>query len=99
MGAACQTYVAVVDDDESECRAPSASTGSITGALGGYTKGWVTKRLIARADHPYIKVKLGDSEASVTDWRLGADYYFFRNAGLGGQVTFQGGQIFLTFLF
>ena len=64
-------------------------------------------------------MKPGDSEASVTDWRLGADYYFFRNAGLGvqykynkysydrgilvsklgGQVTFQGGQIFLTFLF
>ena len=62
----------------------------------------------------------GDSEASVTDWRIGADYYFFRNAGLGVQYkynkysydrgdpgpaswaassTFQGGQIFLTFLF
>jgi hypothetical protein len=54
-----------------------------------------------------------------TDWRLAADYYFFRHAGvgvqykynkysydrgvlvtkLGGQVTFQGGQVFLSFLF
>ena len=96
----------------------SASTGSITGAIGGYANGWLTKRLVARADYLYIKVKPGDSEASVTDWRLG-ELLIFRNAGLGvqykynkysydrgilvsqlgGQVTFQGGQIFLTFLF
>ena len=105
--------------DASRSLDQSASTGSITGAVGGYANGWLTKRLVARADYLYIKVKPGDSEASVTDWRLGADYYFFRNAGLGvqykynkysydrgilvsklgGQVTFQGGQIFLTFLF
>ena len=61
----------------------------------------------------------GDSHASDTDWRLGADYYFFRNAGLGvqykynkyrydrgiaasqlgGQITFQGFQLFVSFLF
>jgi len=96
-----------------------ASTGSITGALGGYASGWVTKRLVARADFLYIKVSPGNTDASVTDWRLGADYYFFRNAGLGvqykynkysydrgilvsklgGQVTYQGGQVFLSFLF
>jgi predicted porin len=105
--------------DASRALDQSASTGSITGAVGGYANGWLTKRLVARADYLYIKVKPGDSEASVTDWRLGADYYFFRNAGLGvqykynkysydhgilvsklgGQVTLQGGQIFLTFLF
>jgi len=96
-----------------------ASTGSVTGAVGGYTNGWVTKRLVARADFLYIKVKPGNTESSVTDWRLGADYYFFRNAGLGvqykynkysydrgilvnklgGQITYQGGQVFLSFLF
>jgi hypothetical protein len=58
-------------------------------------------------------------EAAVTDWRLAADYYFFRNAGLGvqykfnrysydrgvlvselgGEVTFQGVQVYLSFRF
>jgi hypothetical protein len=96
-----------------------ASTGSVTGALGGYATGWLTKRLVTRADFLYIKVNPGDTSASVTDWRLGADYYFFRNAGLGvqykynkytydrgvlvsnlgGEVTYKGFQIFLSFLF
>ena len=71
------------------------------------------------ADFLYVKVTPGDSEASVTDWRLGADYYFLRNAGLGvqykynkysydrgilvsqlgGEITYKGFQVFLTFLF
>ena len=104
---------------ESRTLDESASTGSITGALGGYANGWLTKRLVTRADFLYIKVNPGDTEASVTDWRLGADYYFFRNAGLGvqykynkytydrgilvsdlgGEVTYKGFQIFLSFLF
>jgi hypothetical protein len=97
----------------------SASTGSVTGAVGGYANGWLTKRLVTRADFLYIKVNPGDSEASVTDWRLGADFYFFRNAGLGvqykynkytydrgvlvselgGEITYRGFQVFLSFLF
>jgi hypothetical protein len=97
----------------------SASTGSITGAVGGYANGWVTKRLVASGDFLYIKVSPGDTNASVTDWRLGANYYFFRNAGLGvqykydqytyergilaselgGDVTYKGFQVFLSFLF
>jgi hypothetical protein len=97
----------------------SASIGSITGAVGGYANAWLTKRLITRADFLYIKVTPGNSEASVQDWRLGADYYFFRNAGLGfqykynkytydrgvlvsqlgGAITYQGFQLFLSFLF
>jgi len=97
----------------------SASTGSVTGAVGGYANGWLTKRLVTHADFLYIRVTPGESEASVTDWRLGADYYFFRNAGLGvqykynkysydrgilvaklgGELTFDGGQVFLTFRF
>ena len=96
-----------------------ASTGSITGAVGGYATAWPAKRLALRADFLYIKVKPENAEASVTDWRLGADYYFFRNAGLGvqykynqlplrprnprhelgGEITFQGVQVFLSFLF
>jgi hypothetical protein len=96
-----------------------ASTGSITGAVGGYANAWLTKRLVTRADFLYIKVSPGDEEASVTDWRLGADYYFFKHAGLGvqykynqysydrgvlvselgGDVTYQGFQVFVSFLF
>jgi len=96
-----------------------ASTGSITGAVGGYAQAWPAKRLALYADFLYIKVSPGDSEASVTDWRLGANYYFTRNVGLGaqykhysyrydrgvlistlgGEVTYEGGQVFLSFLF
>jgi hypothetical protein len=96
-----------------------ASTGSITGAVGGYANAWPAKRLALRGDFLYIKVTPGTSEASVTDWRLGADYYFIRNAGvgvqykydrysydqgilvskLGGEITYKGVQVFLSFLF
>jgi hypothetical protein len=97
----------------------SASTGSITGAVGGYANGWVTKRLVASGDFLYIKVNPGDTKASVTDWRIGANYYLLRNAGLGvqykydkytydrgvlaselgGDITYKGFQVFLSFLF
>jgi len=97
----------------------AASTGSVTGAVGGYAEAWPAKRFVVRADFLYIKVTPGDSEASVTDWRLAADYYFFRNAGLGvqykynrysydrgilvsdlgGEVTYKGGQLFVSFRF
>jgi len=66
----------------------SASNGTATGALGGYTNGWLTKRLVARADFLYMKVSPGTRTDSITDWRLGADYYFFRNAGLGVQYKY-----------
>jgi hypothetical protein len=97
----------------------SASVGHITGAVGGYASAWPAERLVVYGDFLYIKVNPGDSQASVTDWRLGANYYVFRNAGvaaqykynhyrydrdvlsneLGGHVTFQGFQLFLSFLF
>ena len=96
-----------------------ASTGSMTGAVGGYAQAWPAKRLALYADFLYIKVSPGDSEASVTDWRAGANYYFTRNVGLGaqykhyrysydrgvlvsklgGEITYEGGQLFLSFLF
>ena len=65
-----------------------ASTGSITGALGGYANAWLTKRLVVRGDYLYIKVKPENSEASVTDWRLAADYYITRNIGAGVQYKY-----------
>jgi hypothetical protein len=73
---------------ESRSLDKSASTSSITGAIGGYANGWLAERLVVRADFLYIKVSPGDSEAAVTDWRIGADYYFFRGIGLGLQYKF-----------
>lgn len=65
-----------------------ASNGSITGAVGGFADGWPTRRLYLSGDYLYIKVKPERSEASVTDWRIGGYYYFFRHAGLGVQYKF-----------
>ncbi len=104
---------------ESRTLDEGASTGSMTGAVGGYAEVWPARRFVVRGDFLYIKVKPGDEEASVTDWRLAADYYFFRNAGmgvqykyyrysydrgvlvgeLGGEVTFKGLQVYLSFRF
>jgi len=50
------------------------STGSVTGAVGGYAAAWLAKRLVVQADYLYIKVKPENSEASVNDWRVAADY-------------------------
>jgi hypothetical protein len=66
----------------------SASTGSITGAIGGYASGWLAKRLVASGDFLYIKVSPGDSDASVVDWRIGVDYYFLKNVGPGVQYKY-----------
>jgi hypothetical protein len=95
------------------------STGSVTGAVGGYAAAWPASRLALRGDYLYIKVSPGNTTASITDWRAGADVYVFRNAGmgaqykyykysydrgivstkLGGDVTYKGFQVFLSFLF
>jgi hypothetical protein len=66
----------------------STSKGAMTGAIGGYTYGWLTKRFVTRAEFLYIKVAPENKTQSVTDWRIGADYYFFRNAGLGVQYKY-----------
>src|SRR5262245_27142344 len=104
---------------ESRSLERTASTGSITGAVGGYTNAWATKRLEFVGDFLYIKATLGDTEVSVTDWRAGANYYILRNAGLGvqykynkfseerdilsselgGELTFKGFQVYLSFRF
>jgi opacity protein-like surface antigen len=66
----------------------SASIGSITGAVGAYANAWLAKRLVVRGDFLYIKVTPGDSNASVTDWRVGADWYVLRNFGVGVQYKY-----------
>lgn len=96
-----------------------SSIDSPTGAVGGYAQVWPARRLVLRGDYLYIKATLDDADAAVTDWRFAANYYFFRNAGLGvqykynrysydrgleaaklgGEVTFQGVQVYLSFRF
>jgi hypothetical protein len=66
----------------------SASTGHMTGAVGGYASAWPAERLQVYGDYLYIKVNPGESQASLTDWRLGANYYVFRNAGVAAQYKY-----------
>jgi len=66
----------------------SGSIASPTGAIGGFAAGYITKRLVVQGDFLYIKVSPGDSQASVTDGRLGANYYVFHGAGLGVQYKY-----------
>jgi len=94
-------------------------TGSVTGDVGGYFAGWLGRRVVMRGDLLYIIVKPENSEASVTDGRLGLYWYPWRRVGLGaqykyykfryersalsttlgGSVTFQGAQGYVSFLF
>jgi predicted porin len=66
----------------------SATKGAITGAIGAYAEAWPAKRLAVRGDFLYIAVSPGTAKQSVTDWRLGADYYFLRNVGVGVQYKY-----------
>jgi hypothetical protein len=70
---------------QSRSRDAGTSMGAITGAIGGYAEAWPAKKLMFQGDFLYIKVTPNHEEASVTDWRLAADYYFYRGAGLGVQ--------------
>ena len=58
---------------------------SPTGAVGGYTNIWLARRLVVRGDYLYINLTADESEASGTDWRIGADYYFLTQVGAGVQ--------------
>ena len=77
-----------VGGGESRTLDRSASTGHLTGCVGGYATAWPLRRLALHADYLYIKVNPENSEASVTDGRLGANYYIFRNAGIGVQYKY-----------
>jgi len=66
----------------------SASNGTATGAVGGYAVLTPLKKLVLNGDFLYIKANLDKTEVSVTDWRLAANYYLFRSAGLGVQYKY-----------
>jgi hypothetical protein len=65
----------------------SATKGQVTGAV-GYVTAWPAKRLVLRSDFLYIKVNPERSEASVTDWRVGGNFYFISNVGVGVQYKY-----------
>jgi hypothetical protein len=66
----------------------TGTTSSITGDVGVYFNGWLGKRVVARGDLLYIIVKPENSEASVTDGRLGLYWYPWHNVGLGAQYKY-----------
>lgn len=66
----------------------SASTGQVTGDLGGYLSWWPAKRLLIRGDMRYIIVKPENAEASVTDGRASVTYHPWPKVGLGLQYTY-----------
>lgn len=97
----------------------SGGTSTPTGDIGGYFEGWLGRRVVLRGDFLYIVVKPENSEASVSDGRIGLYWYPWRNVGfgaqykyykyryerglasaeLGGNVTFQGAQAYVSFVF
>ena len=66
----------------------SKSVGSPTGALGGYLTVTPVRRLVLLGDFLYIKANMDNTEVAVKDWRLSANYYFFRAAGVGVQYKY-----------
>ena len=65
-----------------------AEISSITGDVGGYFEGWLTKRLVMRGDLLYIVIKPENAEASVTDGRLGLNFYPWAHIGFGAQFKY-----------
>jgi hypothetical protein len=61
---------------------------SPTGDVGGYFEGWLTKRLVLRGDLLYIVVKPENAEASVTDGRVGLNFYPWTHVGFGAQFKY-----------
>ena len=66
----------------------SGSLGVPTGDIGGFFNAWLSKRVVMRGDFLYIVVKPGEWEASVTDWRIGVDFYPWRHVGIGTQYKY-----------
>ena len=98
----------------------SASTGSVTGAVGGYASAWLTKRLVARGGlplHQGVAGRLGGvghrlaarggllllpqrgPGRSVQVQHSTATTAASWSSQLGGEITYKGFQVFLSFLF
>ena len=66
----------------------TAEMSTITGDVGGYVNAWLGPRVVLRGDLLYIIVKPENSEASITDARIGLYWYPWRNVGLGAQYKY-----------
>lgn len=66
----------------------SGKLGVPTGDLGAYVNVWLSKRIVMRGDFLYIMVRPDDKEMSVTDSRVGVDFYPWRHAGFGVQYKY-----------
>jgi hypothetical protein len=97
----------------------SKSVGQMTGDVGAFFNGWLSKKVVVRGDFLYVKVTSGKTTAAVTDGRLALDAYPSKHLGfgvqykynkfnvdrgildakVGGSLTFQGPQIYASFLF
>jgi len=66
----------------------TAEMGTITGDVGGYVNAWLGPRVVLRGDLLYVIVKPENSEASITDGRIGLYWYPWRNVGLGAQYKY-----------
>ena len=66
----------------------TAEMSTITGDVGGYVNAWLGPRVVLRGDLLYVIVKPENSEASITDGRIGLYWYPWRNVGLGAQYKY-----------
>jgi hypothetical protein len=66
----------------------TATLGTITGDVGGYVNAWLSPRVVLRGDLLYIIIKPENSEASVTDGRIGLYWYPWRKVGLAAQYKY-----------
>jgi len=66
----------------------TATIGTITGDVGGYVNAWLSPRVVLRGDLLYIIIKPENSEASVTDGRIGLYWYPWQKVGLAAQYKY-----------
>jgi hypothetical protein len=90
LGVGVLNLEAEIEAQGSQGRSGSTSTDLTqpTGSIGAYVYAWPAKRLLFRGDMRYIKVKPGDSEASVSDGRASLVYHPWRQWGIGAQYAY-----------
>jgi hypothetical protein len=66
----------------------SGRLGVPTGDIGAYVNVWLSKRIVMRGDLLYIMITPGEKEMSVTDSRIGVDFYPWRHGGFGVQYKY-----------
>ena len=90
LGAGIQATGTVGGPGGSETRslAESTSTGSITGAVGGFVQAWAAKRLTLYGDLPLHQGHARGLRGVGHRLESRGDYYFGRHVGLGAQYKY-----------